>query len=272
MTDWTAEARTLFVARGVGAPIPCHVAAPAGTVRGLVLLLHGRNGAAGQPQIEAIARAYLARGWQVAAPDLPHSEASPGSGASSEFTITGHAAAAAEVLGWLRGAGPAASLALAGGHAAAAEDVLGSLRRAGPVAPFALAGHSLGAYAAAVIAAQAGALHHLLAVSPALSGRALLAARRAMGPDAVAALEREAPLMRAEMEGCDAAPALARLTAPVAVLTGGPDGITPPRFARAFFASAPEGRFYATIPDQHHCPTGPGTARLLDAALDAVEA
>ena len=246
MAIWTDAARTLTVEDGGVPVLQCHVADPAGTPRGLLLLIHGRNGSAAQPHIDEIARAYLDRGWRVAAPDLPHSEATPGLGASADLTMTGHAAAAARVLRWLR-----------------AQDL---------TRPFALAGHSLGAYAVALIADQAEGLHHLLAVSPALSGRALLAARRAMGPDAIAALEREVPLMRAEMEACDAAPALARLAAPVAVLTGAPDGLTPPRFARAYFASAAEGRFYATIPEQHHCPVGPVTRAFYDAALDAVDA
>lgn len=246
MAIWTDTARTETVGDGGLPALGCHIADPAGALRGTVLLIHGRNGSASQPHVDEIARAYLDRGWRVAAPDLPYSEATPGLGDPSGLTMTGHAAAAARVLRWLR--------------------------RADTAPRFALAGHSLGAYAAAMIADQAGALHHLLAVSPALSGRALLSARRAMGPDAVAALEREVPLMRAEMEACDAAPALARLSAPVAVLTGAPDGITPPRFARAYFACAAEGRFYASIPDQHHCPIGPATRALLDAALDAVEA
>ncbi|MCA8881843.1 MAG: alpha/beta fold hydrolase [Rhodobacteraceae bacterium] len=246
MANWTDAATMASVDDGAGDAIPCHISEPGGELRGLVLLIHGRNGAAAQPQIDEIARAYLARGWQVAAPDLPASLVLPGSDAPQDPTMTDHLDSARRVLNWLR-----------------------SLRQS---PRFALAGHSLGAYAGAMLAGDAGDLHHLLAVSPALSGRALLAARRAMGPAAIADLESEAPRMRAEMEACDAGPALARLDAPVAVLTGAPDGLTPPRFARAYFASAAEGRFYATIPGQHHCPTGPVTARLLEAALDAVEA
>ena len=46
------------------------------------------------PQIAEIALAYLARGWRVAAPELPHSSASPGSGPPDQVSFAGHVAAA----------------------------------------------------------------------------------------------------------------------------------------------------------------------------------
>lgn len=232
-------------------PFPCHVREQAVPPVGVALLVHGRDGAGAVPHMIAIAEAYLARGWRVVAPDLPHSRATPASGSPTEFTMTGHLADAAKALAWTRGL----------------------LSGDGRELRVALAGHSLGAYAAASLAVECAGLDHLLAVSPVLSGAALLAARRAMGPAAVEALRREAPRMLAEMEAHDAAaPALAGLAAPVAVITGAEDGLTPPRAARAYFGAAREGRFYSVLPGQHHCPEGPEYTRALIAALDALGA
>lgn len=227
-------------------PIPCHVIEPDGPPTGLLLLLHGRDGAGRSPHMLPIAAAYLARGWQVIAPDLPGSRATPGSGPPERFTMSGHLADADAVLVW----------------------ALDKIAR--PASRLGFAGHSVGACSAARLCAQAATADHLLAVSPVLSGAALLEARRAMGPAALAALDREAPAMAAELAAQDAAPALRRIRAPVAVITGALDGITPPRFAKAFFAASSGACFYAILPGQHHCPAGPLYDRALGAALDAL--
>ena len=78
--------------------------------------------------------------------------------------------------------------------------------------------------------------------------------------------------MLAEMPSQDAVPALQLLSCPVAVVTGAEDGLTPPKAARAYLAAASAGCFFAALPGQHHCPTGPIVARALAAALDAVGA
>ena len=246
----TAPAPTLAHApprRGEN-PIPCHILEPDGGAKSLLLLLHGRDGAGRSPHIVPIAEAYLARGWRVVAPDLPHSRAVPGSGPAELYTMSGHLEDAAAVLQWARDTWPK------------------DARRLG------LAGHSVGAWAAARLAAAEDALDHLLGVSPVLSGRALLEARRAMGPPAVQALRREAPAMLAELSTIKAAPALRRVTAPVAVVTGASDGITPPAVARAWFRAAAGACFYMALPGQHHCPAGPAYERALAAALDAAGA
>jgi pimeloyl-ACP methyl ester carboxylesterase len=229
-------------------PIPCHVIEPAGPLAGLLLLLHGRDGAGRSPHMRPVAAAYLARGWRVIAPDLPYSRATPDSGPPERFTMSGHLADADTVLAW-------AFDGLAQGSAR-----------------LAFAGHSVGACSAARLCAQAATADHLLAVSPVLSGAALLEARRAMGPAALSALHRDAPAMAEELEAQDAEPALRQITAPVAVVTGALDGITPPRFARAYFAAAQGACFYSALPGQHHCPEGPLYDRALAAALDAVGA
>lgn len=226
---------------GVGT-IRCRLqrAAPTGRI---AILLHGRDGSADAAHMRPLADAYAARGWTVLTPDLPHSRATPGSGDPARYTMTGHVRAARAVIGWARAQGPES---------------------------LALAGHSVGAYAIAELAGDAGA-EHLLAVSPVISGAALMAARRAMGPDAVAALEREAPDMRAQMDCLNAAPALARCAAPVAVMTGARDTLTPPADALAYLNASCAPRFFSVLPGEGHCPTGHAYRRALDAALDALE-
>ena len=130
-----------------------------------MLLAHGRNGAPDQAQIAEIAEAYLARDWRVAAPELPNSIALPNSGPPEEVTFTRHAQATAEVWAWLV--------------------------RQWPDTPQALAGHSIGAFAIAQLAGAAPEAHHLLAVSPPISGLVLLSAREALGPAAIEAVQRD---------------------------------------------------------------------------------
>lgn len=241
---WTANGSRLEAPAATGA-IPVVVADPGDApARGTVLLVHGRNGAPGQPQIAEIAAAYLARGWRVAAPELPHSAALPQSGPPEQITFSGHTAAAAQVWAWLARQWP------------------GDAR--------ALAGHSIGAFAVAHLAAGAPDTHHVLAVSPPMSGRVLLLAREAMGPAAIETVRTEAPPYFAEMATADAEPALKRTTAPLAVVTGALDGLVPLKDARAYFAAAPEGRFFAALPGEHHCPAGESCARMLSTALAAL--
>lgn len=248
MTTPSLYFQTVVVPAGKGnLSFRCHVSPDPVRPRGAVLMIHGRDGAADQPHMRALAQAYHDHGWKVAAPDLPHSRATPDCGAPEDLTMQGHARDAARALEAMAPRFP---------------DGL----------PVALCGHSLGAYAIATMAASCPGLHHLMAVSPVLSGRALLAARTAMGPPAVAALEAEAPRLRATMEAESAEPFLSGLDVPVAVMTGGADAITPPADARAYFDAAPGARFFCVLNEQHHCPDGPVTARALTAALDAVGA
>lgn len=243
MTTWkTAEIIHRYVWNGLDLPV--YSATPDGAARGLAVVLHGRNGAPDQPHMVAVAEAYLRRGWRVLAPQLPYSLADPGSGPANRATMGIHRRASADVAGWAK--------------------------QAWPAEPFAVAGHSLGAYAAPHI--EPDNLQHLLAVSPALSGRALLSAREEMGGDAVAVLANEAPDMYAEMAGDDAEPALARLAAPAAVVTGAEDGLTPLKYAKRYVQAAPNARFFMALPGQHHCPSGPDCDQALDAALTALEA
>lgn len=240
---WTDSALRLEAPTSLGA-VPVVVASTDDTPKGTVLLVHGRNGAPGQAQIAEIAEAYLARGWRVAAPELPHSIALPDSGPSDQVTFSGHTQAAAGVWAWLAATWP-------------------DQRRA-------LAGHSIGAFAIAHLAGDDPDTDHILAVSPPLSGMVLLSARVAMGPDAVEAVKREAPLFHAEMPVADVAPALARSAAPLAVVTGAEDGLVRLHDARAYFNAAPNGRFFGALPNEHHCPAGAACGQMLAAALTAL--
>lgn len=242
---WTERAARFAISTSLGT-IRIVVAGPGDTPRGTVLLVHGRNGAPDQAQIAEIANAYLARDWRVAAPELPNSIAVPDLGPADQVTFTRHSQATAEAWAWLAGQWPDS--------------------------PRALAGHSIGAFAIAQLAGAAPEAHHLLAVSPPISGMVLLSARHAMGPAAIEAVQREAPLFYAEMTTADAAPSLARSPAPLAVVTGAEDGLVRLHDARAYFNTAPNGRFFGTLPDEHHCPAGHACAQMLNAALTAVGA
>lgn len=232
----------------------CHLTREVEGAAGLLLACHGRDGAGHSAHMLPIIAAYAARGWRVAAPDFGWSRAVPGSGPPEAFTMQAYLDQARELCAWLQG----------------------DAALVPPSGRIALAGHSMGAYVIARLAAETdlwtgtARLDHLLAVSPVVSGAALLAAREAMGPPAVEALRRDAPRLYAEMLGHDAAPALAAATVPVAVVTGREDGITPVKDARRYFDAAPRACFFAALPGQHHCPAGPSYVRALDAALDAL--
>lgn len=247
--NWTDRAHRLDVPTLSGI-LPVVLAIPDGawgaTPKGTVLLVHGRNGAPGQAQIAQIALAYLAQGWRVVAPELPHSSALPQSGPPDQVTFAGHVRAAAQVWAWLG--------------------------QQWPDAPRALAGHSIGGFAVAHLAADTPDVHHVLAVSAPMSGRVLLRAREAMGPGAVDEVRRDAPAYFIEMQTADAEPALNRVMAPLAVVTGAQDGLVPLKDARAYFMAAPNGRFFGALPDEHHCPAGTRCGAMLAAALLAVGA
>ena len=112
-TIWTGTATRHAAPTSFGT-IPVVIAEPAQPPLGTVLLVHGRSGAPGQAQIAVIADAYLARGWRVAAPELPNSIALPDSGPPDRVTFSTHTAAALETLDWLRQHHPDQRMALAG--------------------------------------------------------------------------------------------------------------------------------------------------------------
>lgn len=237
----------LFVLPSVGEP-----------ARGLALMLHGRNGAPAQPQIVEAAGALARHGFTTVIPALPNSapnaEDGTAGGEPHSFTMAAHHADAARVLDWLAKGGAEAA--------------------GGPPGQVLLAGHSMGAYAALRLAAEHGgdAVGAVLAVSAVVSGNALLAARAAMGPGALAALEREVPGATAEYTAHDLAPFAARLTQSLAFLTGVRDGLTRPGDVSRFAATLKPAPFVATIPGAEHCPSGPAYELALDRALGRIAA
>lgn len=218
--------------------------APAGTA----LVAHGRNGAANQPHMLPIIEACLERSLAVVAPDLCHSDANGSDGDSAGFTIAAHLADVRTALAFAQEAEPVA-----------------------PGAPLILIGHSMGAYAAVRLAAEApaGTVAGVLAVSPVISGRALIKARKAMGAAALAALEAELPGALAEWPQHDLAPLAANLAVPCAIVVGADDTLTTPADAEALAALVGANCVSVdVIPGEHHCPLGKDYARSLGAALD----
>lgn len=230
--------------------VPCHIQLPGTAPAGVALLIHGRDGAGRSGHMLPIAQAYNERGWITISPDLPRSRATPDFGDPEAFTMTGHLRDAAALLAWVR---------------ENREFAASGMR-------IAVAGHSMGAYAAACLAADHDVLDHVLAVSPVLSGERLMEARIAMGPPAVEAMKRDAPALVHELADHDAAAALASIAAPVGVVSGESDGITPPSTACAYLQAAKQPSFLSILPGQHHCPEGEIYARALASALDALKA
>ncbi|MEL6766668.1 MAG: alpha/beta fold hydrolase [Pseudomonadota bacterium] len=225
--------------------------------RGLAVLLHGRNGAPDQPQIIEAVAALARHGFTVLVPALPCSAPNAAEdtagGTADQFTMTQHYEDAARVLDWA-GKGGAAALGA-------------------PPGPLLAVGHSMGAYAALRLGAERGAkaVGAVLAISAVVSGEAILAARAAMGPAALEALEREVPGAVAEYAGHDLGPLAPQLTQPTAFLTGTRDGLTRPGDV-ARFAELLPAPFVATIPDAEHCPSGPAYSVALDRALGTIAA
>lgn len=232
------------------ASVACHIDMSSGAPVGVALLIHGRDGKGRSDHMLPVAQAYNARGWITIAPDLPRSRATPGFGDPEAFTMTGHVRDALAILSWLRDN---------------REFAASNMR-------IAVAGHSMGAYAAARLAADHDVLDHVLAISPVLSGARLMEARIAMGPSAVETMQREAPALVAELADHDATVALGAIASPVGVVSGELDGITPPSTACAYLRAANWPCFLSILPGQHHCPQGDSYARALSAALDALKA
>ncbi len=213
---------------------------------GWALVAHGRNGATDQPQIAILIRACLDRALAVAAPELCCSAANGSAGAAGDFTMEAHCADAAAAADW------AAREAFA--------DMPG---------PRLYIGHSMGAFALGRLAAERPeAATGVLAVSPVISGAALLATRRAMGPGAVEALRRELPHAFEEYPRHDLAPIMGALTARLAIIVGADDTITPAANAAALAGMAANCVRSDILPGEHHCPVGAGYAESVGAALD----
>lgn len=240
---------TIHTLEGSAGPMTLSEFRPEGVLAGVAVVGHGRNGATDQPQIRCMIEACLRRRWQVFAPDLCHSAGNESAGAADAFTISGHTADVAAVMIWLK--------QHRAGHAAKAVVMLG---------------HSMGAYAAVRAAADAepGEVGGLIAVSPVISGTALLKARRAMGEAAIQALRNELPHAFNEWPQHDLAAVAPKVSVPAAVIVGANDTITPPADAKMMAGWLPMCVGCDVIQDEHHCPTGIGFSRSLDAALNRI--
>lgn len=244
MNRYAAPAHTV---RGSAGPMVVHRyrrSASAGTA----VVAHGRNGAADQPQMLPIVDACLDRALAVVAPDLCNSGANDSAGGAADFTMAAHIADVRTAMAF----------------AAEVEPV----RRGEPLL---LIGHSMGAYAAVRIAAEAppGTVSGVLAVSPVISGRALLAARQAMGGGALAALQAELPGAVTEWPQHDLATIAAGFKVPCAIIVGADDTLTTPRDAQTLASLLGTNTVYFdVVPGEHHCPLGKDYARSVGAALD----
>lgn len=224
-----------------------HVFLPRGPAAGAALVAHGRNGAVSQDHIRPVIEACLERSLAVIAPDLCNSAANESAGTVAEFTMEKHVADVRTVL-------------------AAAP----TLAPWSPREPRLIIGHSMGAYAAVRLAAEAapGTLTGVLALSPVVSGRALIAARRAMGARAIAELRAEVPTALEEWLRHDLSLLARKVKCPAAVIVGEDDTVTPPADAALLASWLPHLVWHDTIPGEHHCPLGKDYARSIGVALD----
>lgn len=229
---------------GSAGAMTVHQAAPMGAARGVALIVHGRNGAADQGHIRPVVDACLSAGLAVLVPDLCHSAANASGGAAGDFTMAAHLADARAALAYARTL---------------------PLWQGGPARL--LIGHSMGAYAVARLAAEASDVTGVLALSPVISGTALLAAREAMGPAAIAALRQELPGAFDEWPAHDALPAADAITCPTGIIVGADDTLTPPEDARILAGRLRRLVHFEVLPGEHHCPLGAGYAASLTAAL-----
>lgn len=220
---------------------------PRDEVLGSAIVAHGRNGTADAPHMAPIIAACLARSLAVIAPNLCHSSANASAGAAATFTMGAHLSDLRQVLRWAT--------------------VPERRRRAEPLL---LVGHSMGAYASLRIAADAGPgeISGVLAVSPVISGRALISARSAMGADAVAALRAELPGAFEEWPEHDIEAVVADIASAAAVIVGADDTITPPSDAARLAGWLGTCVWHDVIPGEHHCPVGHAYAESVGHALD----
>jgi pimeloyl-ACP methyl ester carboxylesterase len=226
---------------------------PRRRARGLALVVHGRNGAASAPHMRLIASPYLALGMTVLMPDCCNSAHNDSAGGAADFTLDGH----------LRDALRAADHALA--HARALGWSGGDI---------ALAGHSMGAYAAGMLAATrlAGRCRHLLLVSPFVSGRQQVAARCAASADGLVALARELPQALFDWPRHDLLRHAGRIACPAATVVGVRDTVTPDAVVRTLAEALPRTISHTVLDGAHHSLEGGPHDAVFRSVVDGLEA
>ena len=219
----------------------------------LAITAHGRNGAAGAPHMQKLIDAYRARDYVVLSPDCCASAWNDSVGNEADFLLENHVRDVRRTIEWA--IANAAALGWSGAH-------------------LALCGHSMGAYAAARLAANeyAGRVAHLLLVSPFTSGVRQIEAREKYHPDGIANLRRDVPRALDEWPRHDIFTMIDRLTMPVAVFAGAKDIVAPPENVAEFVERLPLPPIYRLLPEASHCLEGDDyQAELLD-AIDRLDA
>ncbi|RAI03183.1 hypothetical protein DLJ53_01260 [Acuticoccus sediminis] len=232
---------------GSAGPMWVHVYRPSETHVGCAVIAHGRNGAAGAPHMTPMIGAALKRGFTVVAPDLCCSAHNASAGDAGDFTMAAHHADLCRVVDFVAAEEPGE-----------------------PGQARVLVGHSMGAYAAVRIAAEGHRWEPtgVVAVSPVISGAALIAARKAQGGDALAALSRELPGALDEWRTHDVIPGAGNVRIPAAVVVGADDTVTPPADAAKLANALPRCVWRDVLPGEHHCPVGPDYMRSMGTAFD----
>jgi pimeloyl-ACP methyl ester carboxylesterase len=169
----------------------------------------------------------------VVLPDCCNSAHNESAGRAADFTIGDHVRDALRAAEW----------------------AIANLGDGGTVC---LAGHSMGAYAAGLLAASSFAdrCRHLMLVSPFVSGQRQIAARAEASPDALAALGRELPQAFFDWPRHDLLRHVAGIACPAATVVGALDTVTPEPMVRILFDALPWPVTHAVLDGAHHCLEG----------------
>lgn len=230
------------------------VVRPVGPANGrLVLISHGRNGAAEAPHIGIIAEPYLLRGYTAVIPDLCASHHNGSAGTGDDFTIGLHVRDTRRALLW----------AMAEATDLSCDPDL-----------VALAGHSMGGYAVSFLAATEfrTRVRHVLAAAPFTSGRRQLEARARLHPQGVDSLRSELPRALTDWPQHDIFAVIAQLSMPVSTVVGVLDTVTPEENVLEFNLMLPLAVDHVVLDGAHHCLEGGPHTAVLTAVVDRLDA